>query len=55
MQYYNHLRLRRIIERMSEGETLGDIAIGMNFSSQNYLTDFFRRHTGVPPSRYFRG
>lgn len=55
MQYYNHLRLRRIIERMSEGETLGDIAISMNFSSQNYLTDFFRRHTGVPPSRYFKG
>ena len=46
---------RRIIERMSEDETLGDIAIGMNFSSQNYLTDFFRRHTGVPPSRYFKG
>ena len=55
MQYYNHLRLRRIIERMSEGESLGDIAVSMNFSSQSYLTEFFRRHTGVAPSAYFKG
>jgi AraC-like DNA-binding protein len=53
MHYYNHLRLRRIIERMSEGEKLRQIAEGMHFSSQNYLTDFFRRQTGVPPSEYF--
>ena len=55
MQHYNHLRLRRIIERMNDGETLGDIAVNMNFSSQSYLTDFFRRQTGVAPSAYFKG
>ena len=55
MQHYNYLRLRRIIERMSEGESLGDIAVSMNFSSQSYLTEFFRRHTGVVPSAYFKG
>jgi AraC-like DNA-binding protein len=55
MQHYNHLRMRRIIERISDGEALGDIAVSMNFSSQSYLTDFFRRHTGVVPSAYFKG
>ena len=55
MQHYNHLRLRRIIERMNDGQTLGDIAVSMNFSSQSYLTEFFRRHTGVAPSAYFKG
>lgn len=54
MQYYNHLRLRRIIERMTEGESLGDIAIGMNFSSQSYMTAFFRRQTGVAPRDYLK-
>ncbi len=54
MQYYNHLRLRRIIELMSEGESLGRIASRMNFSSQSYLTDFFRRQTGVPPRDYLK-
>ncbi len=53
MKYYNHLRLRRIIALMSEGETMQQIAARMHFSSQNYLTDFFRRGTGVPPTRYF--
>jgi AraC-like DNA-binding protein len=54
MQHYNHLRLRRIIERMTEGETLGDIAISMNFSSQSYMTAFFRRQTGVAPRNYLK-
>jgi AraC-like DNA-binding protein len=53
MKYYNHLRLRRIISLLEEGESVGQIAEKMHFSSQNYLTDFFRRGTGVPPSRYF--
>ena len=53
IQYYNHLRLRRIIELMSDGESLGVIAARMHFSSQSYLTDFFRRGTGVTPTRYF--
>lgn len=53
MKYYNHLRLRRIIALMSEGESMQQIAERMHFSSQNYLTDFFRRGTGVPPTRYF--
>ena len=54
MQHYNHLRLRRIIERMTEGEALGDIAISMNFSSQSYMTAFFRRQTGVAPRNYLK-
>ena len=48
-------REKAIIERISDGEALGDIAVSMNFSSQSYLTDFFRRHTGVVPSAYFKG
>ena len=55
MKYYNSLRVKRAVELMREGLNLSEVAEKMNFSSQNYLTDFFRRHTGVPPSRYFKG
>ena len=53
IQYYHHLRVRRIIELINEGEHMGAIASRMNFSSQSYFTDFFRRQTGVAPSAYF--
>ena len=53
IRYYNHLRVQRIIALMSQGENLQSITLRMNFSSQSYLSDFFRRETGVPPSLYF--
>ena len=52
MQYYNHLRVRRAVALMSEGHGMAQIAEIMHFSSQNYFSDFFRRETGIPPSRY---
>ena len=55
IQYYHHLRVRRIIELIHEGEPMGAIASHMNFSSQSYLTDFFRRQTGVAPTSYLEG
>ncbi|MBQ7338180.1 MAG: helix-turn-helix transcriptional regulator [Clostridia bacterium] len=54
IKYYNHLRVRRAIALMDEGESMQQIATRMHFSSQNYFSDFFRRATGVPPTKYFK-
>ena len=54
MKYYNHLRVRRIIALLSEGHSVCEVAKRMNFSSQNYLSAFFKRETGLPPSVYIR-
>lgn len=54
MKYYNHLRVRRIIALLTEGHSIYEIAQTMDFSSPNYLSAFFKRETGVPPSVYIR-
>lgn len=53
MKYYNRLRIRRSIELISMGKSMAEIADEMGFSSQNYFSAFFKRETGVSPSRYF--
>lgn len=54
MKYYSHLRVRRIIALLSEGHSVCEVAKRMHFSSQNYLSAFFKRETGQPPSVYLR-
>ena len=54
MKYFNYLRIRHIVQLLSRGMTMAEIAREMNFSSQNYLTDFFKRETGMTPSAYRR-
>jgi len=54
MKYYNHLRIRRIVSLLTEGRSIYEIAKQMRFSSQNYLSSFFKRETGIPPSVYLR-
>jgi len=53
MKYYNALRIRRSVELMEKGLSMAEIAETMHFSSQNYFSSFFKRETGVMPSRYF--
>ena len=53
MKYYNALRIRRAVELMEKGLSMAEIAETMHFSSQNYFSSFFKRETGVMPSRYF--
>lgn len=52
IKYYNNLRLLRAVELLEAGESMASISEKMNFSSQCYFSDFFRRHTGCPPSKY---
>ncbi len=52
MKYYNRLRTKRAIELIEQGHQIKCISEIMNFSSQYYFSDFFRRQTGVPPSKY---
>lgn len=52
IKYYNYLRLRHIIKLLGEGKSMAEISEIMNFSSQNYLSSFFKRETGMTPSQY---
>ncbi len=52
MKYYNRLRTKRAIELIEQGHQMKSISEIMNFSSQYYFSDFFRRQTGIPPTKY---
>ena len=52
IKYYNYLRVRHIIRLLGEGKTMAEIAELMNFSSQNYLSSFFKRETGMTARQY---
>ena len=41
-----------MIKLLGEGMLMSEIAEIMNFSSQNYLSSFFKRETGMTPSQY---
>ena len=52
IKYYNYLRTRHIVKLLGEGKSMAEISEIMNFSSQNYLSSFFKRETGMTPSEY---
>lgn len=52
IKYYNYLRIRHVIKLLGDGMLMSEIAETMNFSSQNYLSSFFKRETGMTPSQY---
>ena len=52
IKYYNYLRTRHIIKLLGEGMQMSEISDLMNFSSQNYLSSFFKRETGMTPTEY---
>lgn len=54
MKYYNHLRIRRAVSLLEQGCSMAQISSMMHFSSQNYFSAFFRRETGLPPSKYLQ-
>ena len=54
MQYYRHLRIRQINAYLGAGLTVCEVAEKMHFSSQNYLSSFYHRETGLSPSAYAR-
>jgi AraC-like DNA-binding protein len=50
--YYIALRVRHAAALLEEGRTVTEIAEQMNFSSGNYFSAFFKKHTGAMPSAY---
>ncbi|MBQ9802563.1 MAG: helix-turn-helix transcriptional regulator [Clostridia bacterium] len=50
--YYTHLRVQQAAKLLDEGLAASEIADRMNFSSPNYFSVFFKKHTGTIPSEY---
>ena len=48
--YFNQLRIRRASELLREGISVTEVADRMNFSSTNYFSAFYKKHTGISPS-----
>lgn len=54
MKYYNNLRMQKAIDLMCEGKNMAEITRILNFSSQNYFTEAFKRQCGMTPSDHKR-
>lgn len=52
--YYNLLRVQKATELLSKGNSVTDVSLAMNFSSTNYFSAFFKRETGIPPSKQYQ-
>jgi len=52
-RYRNRLRLRRSLDRLTEGaDDLTDLALDLGFSSHSHFSELFRRTFGLTPSRF---
>lgn len=54
ISYHNDLRIEHAIKLMKENKSISEISSIMNFSSQNYFSYFFKKHTGLAPSQYLK-
>jgi len=53
IEYHTALRLNEAKRRIREtGESFGAIADSMGFSSSNYFSKVFKKHTGMTPTEY---
>jgi len=50
--YYTTLRISYAARLLDKGCSIAETAERMNFSSPNYFSAFFKKHTGVIPSKY---
>ena len=46
-QYYTNLRVQHAQALLCEGKSVAEVSDIMNFSSPNYFSAFFKKHTGV--------
>ncbi|MBQ7950643.1 MAG: helix-turn-helix transcriptional regulator [Clostridia bacterium] len=51
-KYFLKLKLKTAIELLENGDSVTEIAKKLNFSSQAYFTNVFKRETGESPSLY---
>ena len=50
--YYATLRLNEVIKLLECDLSIAEIAARLNFSSPEYLSLFFKKHTGLPPGKF---
>lgn len=48
--FFNQLRIRHANELLGEGHSVTEVSDIMNFSSPNYFSAFYKKHTGLSPS-----
>ena len=53
--YFNQLRARKATELLSKGLSVTEVSDKMNFSSPNYFSAFYKKHTGLSPSEQQKG
>jgi len=53
--YYSKLRYEEAVRLLEQGLTVQETAEEMGFSSASYFSEFFKKHTGIPPARFIRG
>lgn len=53
--YFNQLRSRRATELLCKGLSVTEVSDIMNFSSPNYFSAFYKKHTGLSPSEMLKG
>lgn len=54
MKYYNNLRIMKSMDLMRDGRNMVEISEILNFSSQQYFTEVFKRQCGMTPSEHKR-
>ena len=52
MSYFNELKIKRAIQLLDEGKSIGQTASLLGFSDQNYFSTVFKRVMKQPPSVY---
>ena len=52
MTYFNELKIKRAVQLLDEGKTIGQTAALLGFSDQNYFSTVFKRIMKQPPSVY---
>ncbi len=50
--YYTNLRLAESVKLLNEGLSIREISEKMNFSSPNYFSAFFKKHTDMTPMQF---
>lgn len=53
-KFYDSLRINEATLLLKRGMSVAEISERMNFSSPNFFTMFFKKHTGMTPSEYKR-
>lgn len=54
IKYYSNLRIIKAMELIHTGKSMAEISEILNFSSQHYFTEAFKRQCGMTPSEHKR-